>query len=58
MSEQSDKGHIAAKTGDALIAAAANFADDRCDDALLVGATSIAKGVQLLPPTDAPSRRA
>ena len=42
MSEQSDKGHVAAKTGDALVAAAANLAVDRRDDALLAGATSIA----------------
>jgi hypothetical protein len=42
MSEQSDKGPVAAKTGDALIAAAANLADDRCDNALMAGATSIA----------------
>jgi hypothetical protein len=42
MSEQSDKGHVAAKTGRSLIAAAANLADDSCDDALMAGAESMA----------------
>lgn len=42
MSEQSDKARVATKSGNSLIAAAANLADDNCDDALMAGATSIA----------------
>jgi hypothetical protein len=42
MSEQSDKGQFATRTGHSLIAAAANLAPDSCDDALTTGAASIA----------------
>jgi len=41
MSEQSDKGHDATKTGNSLVDAAANLAPDS-DDALTTGAASIA----------------
>jgi hypothetical protein len=42
MSGQSDKAHLATKTEDSLIAAAANPANDSCDGALMAGAGSMA----------------
>ena len=42
MSEQPDKGHVAAKTGQSLIAAAASLAGDSCEDALMAGTAAMA----------------
>jgi hypothetical protein len=42
MSEQSDKGHVAAKTEQSLIAAAASLTGDSCGDALVAGTASMA----------------